>query len=140
MSKQVLLPSCFRYCLCTGIKQYMMCQQQRTQIYEVGYLRLSPLTCWECPVSPTKQVFAQFSPNLNISGKIFNKGGKISCDFQKNLCRNLVCLNLSLTESISSKLSSFSLETNLKSLKFICKPLNNLLHISTFFEFLLLNL
>ena len=95
-----------------------MCQQQRTQIYEVGYLRLLPLTCWECPMSPTKQVFAQFSPDLNISGKIFNKGGKISCDFQKNLCRNLVCLNLSLTESISSKLRTIYLILNLALFRF----------------------
>ena len=62
---------------------------------EVGYLRPSPLTCWDSSLSPAKQIFAQSFPNFDVSGYFFNKGGNISCNFQKNLCRNYwVCRNL----------------------------------------------
>ena len=72
---------------------------------EVGYLRPSPLTCWDSSLSPAKQIFAQSFPNFDVSGYFFNKGGNISCNFQKNLCRNASLLAAEI------KLTTESVET-----------------------------
>ena len=78
---------------------------QRTWISEVGYLQPSPLTCWDSSLSPAKQIFAQSFPNFDVSGYFFNKGGNISCNFQKNLCRNASLLAAEI------KLTTESVET-----------------------------
>ena len=73
--------------------------------YEVGSLRTSPLTCWDHSVSPAKQIFAQSFPNFDVSGYFFNKGGNISCNFQKNLCRNLSYFSSDAQFSVKAQFS-----------------------------------